>query len=94
MRRIFEFVCPAQHWHEVLVDDQLRQHECDQCALIGERIISAPRCKLEGHSGAFPSAARTWENTRNSHMRKERLVKDRHNEVLPDQKPPKKTKFG
>ena len=94
MRRMFEFVCQAQHLHEALVSDDVRHHACPTCGKMAERIISAPRCKLDPISGHFPSAARTWENTRNSHMKKEKLIKDRNNDVLSGQKPPKKTKFG
>lgn len=77
-RRIFDFECPAGHEHEALVDSEERVHACPDCQLPAQRRIAAPRCKLEGFSGAFPSAADAWEKRRESHMKKERRNVERH----------------
>ena len=89
MRRMFEFVCLAQHWHEALVDDALRVHQCPECERTATRIISAPRCQLEGITGSFPSAYDAWNRKRESHIKREKAYKRNNNEHLPSQKPMK-----
>lgn len=60
MRRIFEFRCVKDHITEKLVDDAVTSIECPHCHNEASRIISSPRIRLEGLSGAFPSAYDAW----------------------------------
>jgi hypothetical protein len=60
MKRIFEFVCVKGHVTEKLVDDEVRSIECPHCRNEASRIISSPRIRLEGITGAFPSASEAW----------------------------------
>ena len=60
MKRIFEFRCVKDHITEKFVDDAVRSVECPHCHNEASRIISSPRIKLEGITGAFPSAADAW----------------------------------
>ena len=60
MKRIFEFRCVKDHVTEKLVDDEVRSVECPHCHNEASRIISSPRIRLEGLTGAFPSAADKW----------------------------------
>ena len=64
MKRIFEFRCVKDHITERLVDDEVRSVSCPHCSNEASRIISSPRIRLEGITGAFPSAYDAWlENT-------------------------------
>ena len=76
--RLFDFECVKGHRHELLVDKDVRIYECSTCGLPANRMVSAPRCKLEGFSGAFPTAADKWVNDRESHMKRERKNVERH----------------
>jgi hypothetical protein len=60
MRRIFEFLCPKGHVTEKYVDDEVKVVECPHCRNDASRIISTPRIRLEGITGAFPSASDAW----------------------------------
>jgi hypothetical protein len=60
MKRIFEFRCVKDHGSEKFVDDEVRSIECPHCRNEASRIISSPRIRLEGITGAFPSAADAW----------------------------------
>ena len=72
MRRMFEFVCEDGHISEALVDDTVRELSCRACGKHSTRIVSMVRSKLEGISGAFPSAYDAWERKRS-----EKLVQER-----------------
>jgi hypothetical protein len=72
MRRMFEFVCEDGHISEALVDDTVRELACRACGKPATRIVSMVRSKLEGISGAFPSAYDAWERKRS-----EKLVQER-----------------
>ena len=60
MRRIFEFKCVKGHVSEKFVDDVVTVVECPHCRNDASRIISSPRIRLEGITGAFPTAADAW----------------------------------
>jgi len=76
--RIFDFECPKGHIREAMVEADVRAVQCHKCRRMAQRRIAAPRCKLEGVSGDFPTAADQWEKRRESHMAKERKHKERH----------------
>jgi hypothetical protein len=60
VKRIFEFRCAKAHLSEKLVDDETRSIDCPHCHNEASRIISSPRIRLEGITGAFPSAYDAW----------------------------------
>lgn len=60
MRRIFEFRCSEGHVNESFVHDEVRVVDCPDCGKVASRIISSPRVKLEGITGAFPTAHDAW----------------------------------
>jgi len=64
MRRIFEFICTEDHQFEAFVDDSVRTYNCPHCGSNAIRIVSAPNMKLEGFSGAFPTAYDAWDRKR------------------------------
>lgn len=72
MRRMFEFVCEDGHISEALVDDTIRELSCRACGKPATRIVSMVRSKLEGISGAFPSAYDAWERKRSEKLKQER----------------------
>jgi putative FmdB family regulatory protein len=72
MRRIFEFVCTNEHQFEALVDDSVRTAICPHCGSDASRVVSAPTMKLEGFSGAFPSAYDAWSRKRAEKLAQER----------------------
>lgn len=69
MKRIFEFRCVKDHITEKYVDDEVTSVECPHCHNEASRIISSPRFKLEGITGAFPTAYDAWERKRAEAMR-------------------------
>lgn len=81
MIRVFDFRCPDGHVEERFADDETRVVTC-LCGKPAQRLIAAPRCKLDGLSGDFPSAADKWARDRESHMRKERKHMESHKEYL------------
>jgi len=71
MRRMFEFVCAAEHVTERLIDDSFRTTSCKECGEEAIRMISTPRISLEGITGAFPGAADKWVKTRAERLKQE-----------------------
>ena len=76
--RVFDFQCAAGHTHEQFVNADTRTVKCATCGKPAQRLLAAPRCRLEGITGAFPSAAMKWEANRESHMKQERKNQERH----------------
>ena len=72
MRRMFEFVCEDGHISEALVDETIRELACRACGKHATRIVSAANMKLEGITGAFPSAYDAWERKRSEKLAQER----------------------
>lgn len=72
MRRMFEFVCEDGHISEALVEDTVRELSCRACGKHSTRIVSMVRSRLEGISGAFPSAYDAWERKRSDKLKQER----------------------
>ena len=75
--RLWDFLCRNGHRVEHLVETGIEEIECD-CGAMGLRQIAAPRAKLDGCSGDFPTAADAWERRRESHMKKERRNQENH----------------
>ena len=76
--RVFDFECPAGHRNEMFVEADVVSMQCLTCGNIAQRMLSAPRCQLEGITGSFPGAASAWEKRRESHMKKEQKHKEQH----------------
>jgi len=76
--RIFDFRCAGGHTHECMVDADERTVECRTCGQPAQRMLAAPRCQLEGITGAFPGAALQWEQRREGKMKQEQKHKDKH----------------
>lgn len=72
MRRMFEFECKDNHISEAFVDESVREIACRACAAPATRIISMVNMKLEGISGAFPTAYDAWERKRSEKLAQER----------------------
>lgn len=72
MRRMFDFVCTENHKFEAFVDDSVREHKCPHCNSDAIRVVSAPTMKLEGFTGAFPSAYDAWSRKRAEKLAQER----------------------
>lgn len=72
MKRIFEFLCPEGHLEEKYIDEVHRVAECSVCKAWSTRIVSTPRVKLEGISGAFPGAYDRWERVRAEKLAQEK----------------------
>ena len=76
MRKIFEFLCGDAHLSERLVDEEVRILPCLTCGKEAHRIVSAPRAKLEGITGAFPGAYDRWARVRAEKLAQERKKAD------------------
>lgn len=75
--RVYDFRCPIGHVTEHFVDAEIEEVQC-HCDCMAERLPAAPRAKLDGCSGDFPTAADAWEKRRESHMRKEQRNVENH----------------
>lgn len=60
MRRLFDFKCNEGHITESLQPVDKTEIMCSKCNAVAKRIISPVRSKLEGISGAFPTAYDKW----------------------------------
>jgi hypothetical protein len=56
----------------------MKNHVCDRCELLAERVVSAPHTKLDPISGHFPGATMAWERKRDEKMAQERKNKANH----------------
>lgn len=72
MRRIFEFLCTDAHLSEAYIDDSERTIQCKECGKDAIRIVSKPNMKLEGITGAYPTAYDAWERKRSEKLKQER----------------------
>jgi hypothetical protein len=81
MNRIFEFECSKGHRHESYTAYEQKIHQCPRCDELAKRVISTPRIRLEGISGAFPSASDAWAN---KHIEATTQARKRSEERLAD----------
>ena len=77
---MYEFACINGHKTERFVDYELTSLVCD-CGEETHRILSAPAFKLEGWSGAFPSAHGRFEKSHLDRLKAEQKLKDRKSVV-------------
>jgi hypothetical protein len=71
MKRMFDFVCENRHRTEKLVDYETTSFMCE-CGASASRTLSAPAFRLEGWSGAFPSAHGRFEKNHLDKLKAER----------------------
>lgn len=60
MRLLNDFECDNGHVSEHITDRYQLSVQCPHCDLSAKRRLAAPRSKLEGITGAFPSAYDKW----------------------------------
>jgi hypothetical protein len=60
MKRMYEFVCESGHRTEKLEVYETTSISCP-CGGLAFRVMSAPKFRLEGWSGSFPSEAGRFE---------------------------------
>ena len=60
MLRVFDFKCEKDHVTEHFISDSVREVRCPVCGNVSHRMIATPRSKLEGITGAFPTAYDRW----------------------------------
>ena len=70
---MYEFACINGHKTERFVDYELTSFVCE-CFEESHRILSAPAFKLEGWSGAFPSAHGRFERSHTDKLNSERKI--------------------
>ena len=70
---MFEFACVNGHKTERFVVYETTSLKCE-CGEDSHRILSAPAFKLEGWSGAFPSAHGKFEKSHTDKLKSERKI--------------------
>lgn len=58
--RSFDFKCPEGHKQEYFVHSGVNSVECKVCGAGAYRMVSTPNFKLDGITGAFPTASDKW----------------------------------
>lgn len=76
--RAFDFQCANGHTSERFVCRYTRAVRCRECSLPALRLVAAPQVKLEGITGAFPSASDKWVRNRESKMAQEKRNMENH----------------
>ena len=59
-RRLFDWICLNGHTFEAFAYPAEYQIPCGVCQGKADRQVSAPNIKLEGITGAFPTAYDAW----------------------------------
>ncbi len=61
MKYLYDFRCGnCGEEFEKLVETKVNYKECPACGSLASRKLAAPRSKLEGITGAFPTASDAW----------------------------------
>ena len=61
MIKVFDFKCGScGHTYELFTDSDTRTDNCPICGGVSDRLVAAPRFKLEGVTGDFPTAYDRW----------------------------------
>lgn len=74
MKRTYTFKCSkesCQHIYDELVE-YVPTHNCPLCGALSTKVINAPMFKLEGITGAYPTAYDAWERKRKQKLAEER----------------------
>lgn len=74
MALVYDYECERGHVTEQFVTaaERDRPIPCPRCGAPSVRRPATPRVKLEGITGAFPTAYDRWERVREEKMREER----------------------
>ena len=59
MYKIYDFRCENGHVFEEMVESGITASRCG-CGANATKMVSAPKCVLEGHSGDFPGRHMKW----------------------------------
>ena len=59
MYKIYDFRCNNGHVFEEMVESGITTSRCG-CGANATKMVSAPKCVLEGHSGDFPGRHMKW----------------------------------
>ena len=59
MYKIYDFRCDNGHVFEEMVESGITTSRCG-CGANATKMVSAPKCVLEGHSGDFPGRHMKW----------------------------------
>ncbi len=59
MYKIYDFRCSNGHVFEKMVEQGVTTSRCG-CGSNATKMLSAPKCVLEGHSGDFPGRHMKW----------------------------------
>lgn len=59
MYKIYDFRCANGHVFEEMVESGITTSRCG-CGANATKMVSAPKCVLEGHSGDFPGRHMKW----------------------------------
>jgi hypothetical protein len=59
MYKIYDFRCENGHVFEKMVESGITTSRCG-CGSNATKMVSAPKCVLEGHSGDFPGRHMKW----------------------------------
>ena len=60
MRILNDFECANGHVTERYTDHYVKEIQCLYCDLLAQRQLASPRSRLEGITGAFPTASDRW----------------------------------
>jgi hypothetical protein len=68
MRVFRDFSCECGEVTEKYISNEVNTIECS-CGKTAQKVLSMPRVKLEGITGAFPGAADRWARIREDNAR-------------------------
>ena len=71
MLRMYDFVCVCGQRMERLTGYETVEVPCGDCGGVALKAISAPKFKLEGWSGNFPSAANQFDRIHREKLKAE-----------------------
>lgn len=81
---LYDFVCVhCQHTFEAFAKMKQTDTQCPQCGGVAGRALTAPRIRLDGCSGDFPTAADQWAKSRERDLKRAREFEREHGEERP-----------
>ena len=75
MYKIYDFRCNCGRIFEKMVRSGETVSRCD-CGLTATKMLSAPKCVLDGHSGDFPGRHMKWVREHEAAGRKRKSPTD------------------
>jgi hypothetical protein len=70
MKRFYEFLCESGERIERFTEFEDKTVSCN-CGKLASRVVSAPAFKLEGWSGAFPTAHAKFDKSHRDKLKSE-----------------------